>query len=346
LFLLVAGVPSSLAYGCSLTDLENTWTNIVEATNTELFALVSNVSLRQEKVLAASKSVSTQSQATQNTVKRLLVHQLAALENLDGIRKRQEDIQVSMTRARHERETLRENLLAVFGQVVNLQAPVATVASQQELLGKDVQEGFAQAATDKELVQNALTTITRRLDDISRRICEISEPTRGAPSGLLLRENLALNKPATMTPNHPTGPPRHGNDGNVNTIVHSTGGGPFTHWTWTVDLGATYTVDSVLYVARTDCCPSPQGGHNRNRDTEIRVGSHATNFDAAHSARCVLLEGVFMEKGQYRLFQCERPLAGRYVRVSRPKTIIMDFSEIAVYGREPGDQPGPSACQN
>ena len=141
-------------------------------------------------------------------------------------------------------------------------------------------------------------------------------------------ENLALRKNSWMNAERRLFPASNGNDGNEDTFIHSPDDvNPYPTWTWTVDLGDRVQVTSVLYVARVDCCPN-----NRNRLTEIRVGSDPANFDDQHSARCVWLEKPFVIQGYARLFRCAVPLTGRYVRLIRDGKVELDFAELAVFG--------------
>ena len=145
-------------------------------------------------------------------------------------------------------------------------------------------------------------------------------------------ENLALGQLSWMNVHHVNNPPELGNDGSQETLVHPPDPPqPLPdELTWTVDLGGPVQVTSVLYVARTSCC---DGEDNRNRLTEIRVGSDPGRFDAEHSARCVWLEKPFVARGNTRLFRCAVPLTGRYVRlIRRLPERILDFAELAVFG--------------
>ena len=140
-------------------------------------------------------------------------------------------------------------------------------------------------------------------------------------------ENLALGKRSWL--NHPSSSagtsPSHGNDNDTSTTVHVPG--EFAAASWTVDLGDTFQVTAVLIVARDDCCGE------RNRLTELRVGSDRAWFDERRSARCVWLERQFVVQGYARLFRCTVPLTGRYVRLVRHKEEPgLDFAELAVFG--------------
>ncbi|KAF0294472.1 hypothetical protein FJT64_007887 [Amphibalanus amphitrite] len=140
-------------------------------------------------------------------------------------------------------------------------------------------------------------------------------------------ENLALNKPSWMNAHHPPAGPARGNDGNVFTIVHTPMPVVLPVATWTVDLGGPVQVTSVLYAARRRCCGW------RNHLTEVRAGTHPTNFDEHHSALCVWLERPFMVETYARQFPCTTPLTGRYVRVIRHRPErVMDFADVSVFG--------------
>ena len=140
-------------------------------------------------------------------------------------------------------------------------------------------------------------------------------------------ENLALYRRSWMNAPEPKFPPSNGNDGNINNYVHTPLSGQYPTPTWTVDLGGSVQVSSILYVARVGCC-----AENRNRLTEIRVGSDPARFDDQHSARCAWLEKPFVAKGYARLFRCAVPLTGRYVRLIRDRQVTVDFAEFAVFG--------------
>jgi len=145
-------------------------------------------------------------------------------------------------------------------------------------------------------------------------------------------DNLALNKRVWMNAFEPTNNflPSHGNDGNVYSIIGSphTGGSEdsFPNTTWTVDLGTTCQVTSVVYVSRENCCPE------RNQATEIRVGSDPTNFDDSNSVVCVALPDQFIDEGYARQYHCDVPSTGRFVQVKRTDNIVMDFADLAVQG--------------
>ena len=132
-----------------------------------------------------------------------------------------------------------------------------------------------------------------------------------------------------MNIEHPGYKAANGNDARGDAFAASVErhGPQSTVLTWTVDLGGPVQVSSVLYLARFGCCTP-----NRNRLTEIRVGSQPARFDDQHSARCVRLEGPFVAPGYARLFRCAVPLTGRYVRLSRDSQVVLDFAELAVFG--------------
>ena len=144
-------------------------------------------------------------------------------------------------------------------------------------------------------------------------------------------ENLALKKLSWMNFPRDSTSPSYGNDGNVVTYVHNKDHLKLPKSTWTVDLGGPVQVTSVLYAARVNCCQ--EHGVNRNRFTEIRVGSDPVQFDERHSARCVLLERKFTIQGYARMFRCTKPLTGRYVSLIRDnREPVLDFAELAVFG--------------
>ncbi|KAF0310747.1 C-type lectin domain family 3 member A [Amphibalanus amphitrite] len=139
-------------------------------------------------------------------------------------------------------------------------------------------------------------------------------------------ENLAVGRHAWMnTPSTPQSP-ANGADGDVETFVDNKHDLAVRPLTWTVDLGAPVQVTSVLYASRADCCPM------RNRFLEIRVGSHPTLFDEQNSVRCVSLHKHFMLQAYARMFRCETPVTGRYVRVARHRRRVFQFGELAVFG--------------
>ncbi|KAF0300705.1 hypothetical protein FJT64_026810 [Amphibalanus amphitrite] len=150
-------------------------------------------------------------------------------------------------------------------------------------------------------------------------------------------DNLALNRTSWLTMQDRRYPARHGNDGDERTFTHTTEGVRVPTAAWTVDLSQTVQVTSILYAGRVDCCGSTLA-ENRNRLTEVRVGSHPTAFNSTHLARCVWLEQPFVAKGYARLFRCTVPLTGRYVRLTRAKPLL-DFAELAVFGNRLPSQP-------
>ncbi|KAF0304347.1 Fucolectin-2 [Amphibalanus amphitrite] len=144
-------------------------------------------------------------------------------------------------------------------------------------------------------------------------------------------ENLALRKLSWLNARSEKMPASHGNDCRRDTVVESPiSTAKFPEVAWTVDLGSPVQVTSVLYLARGSCCDKPK---NRNRLTEVRVGSHPTEFDGRHSGRCVWLERPFVARGYARLFRCTVPVTGRYVRLIRrqPETVL-DLADLAVFG--------------
>ena len=147
---------------------------------------------------------------------------------------------------------------------------------------------------------------------------------------LHIGENLALRKTSWMSAVHSGNNGPKGNDGSENTFVRTPVGRKHQLTpTWTVDLGGPVQVISILYVARVNCSLCQ---NERNRLTEIRVGSDPVKFDDQHSARCVWLEKTFVARDYARLFRCSVPLTGRYVRLSRKKRMTVDFAELAVFG--------------
>ena len=150
---------------------------------------------------------------------------------------------------------------------------------------------------------------------------------------LFVGENMALRRLSWMNAHHPKAKPSGGNDGSVHSIMHSFGPSGLQKVTWTVDLGSMVQVTSVLYASRRGCCDDLPHVTNRNRLTEVRVGSDPVRFDEQHSARCVWLEQPFMAQRYARMFRCDVPLTGRYVRLIRHRPeVIMDFAELAVFG--------------
>jgi len=143
---------------------------------------------------------------------------------------------------------------------------------------------------------------------------------------LFVGKNLAQGKPSTLTGHSSdSSVPSRGNDGDTATYLesasHSDGVDKFV-----IDLGATYQVSSVVFVSRPDCC------EQNNRDTSVHVGNHPRNFGGKNAATCVKLEEPFLPRGYARLFRCEVPVTGRYVRVQRPASVGMDFAELGVFG--------------
>ena len=143
--------------------------------------------------------------------------------------------------------------------------------------------------------------------------------------------NVARGKSATQSSTYPSAVASRAIDGNTNG-TYSAGTSSSTNSTtnawWQVDLGATYTLDSIQLWNRTDCCA--------NRLSNFYVFVSNTNISGRSFSSLVNDSTVwrYYSNGQApNKLDIPVYISGRYVRVQLAGTNYLTLPEVQVYGR-------------
>lgn len=143
-----------------------------------------------------------------------------------------------------------------------------------------------------------------------------------------MRTNLALGRTTFQSSTSSNGASSRAVDGNTNTNYHSnscTHTGNEDHPWWTVDLGSSKDVCSVVLTNRGDCCS------NRlvNFDIFVTDTRPSAGFRPTAADLCVRVKNTFTGT---KSFSCEGVKRGRYVGVQIREQQPLTLCEVQIYG--------------